>query len=78
MGIKERVIEIISDQLGLKPETIKETDSLTDDLGADSLDLIEITMFLEDDFGTEIPDEDAEKLRTVKEVIEYIERIKCP
>ena len=71
-SIEETVKKIIVDQLGVKPEDVKEDSSFVDDLGADSLDTVELVMALEEKFDTEIPDEDAEKITTVKSAIEYI------
>lgn len=73
MAIDEKVKEIISEQLGVKKEEIKEESSFIDDLGADSLDTVEVVMALEEEFGIEIPDEDAEKITKVGEAIKYIE-----
>ena len=72
MSIEEKVIEIISQKLNLSKDQIKPEASFVDDLGADSLDLVELVMAMEEAFGMEVPDEDAEKLRTVKDVIEYV------
>lgn len=71
--IDERVKDIIAEQLGVKKEEIKSESSFVDDLGADSLDTVEIVMALEEEFGIEIPDEDAEKMSTVGEAIKYID-----
>jgi acyl carrier protein len=73
MSVEEKVKEIIAEQLGVKKEEIKPESSFIDDLGADSLDTVEVVMALEEEFGTEIPDEDAEKITTVGEAIKYIE-----
>ncbi|MFA6282282.1 MAG: acyl carrier protein [Candidatus Omnitrophota bacterium] len=73
MSVEEKVKEIIAEQLGVKKEEIKPESSFIDDLGADSLDTAEVVMALEEEFGTEIPDEDAEKITTVGEAIKYIE-----
>ncbi len=73
MAVEERVKQIISEQLGVKPEEIKPESHFIEDLGADSLDTVELVMALEEEFGIEIPDEDAEKLTTVGEAIKYIE-----
>ncbi|MCK9615324.1 MAG: acyl carrier protein [Candidatus Omnitrophica bacterium] len=73
MGVEEKVKEIIAEQLGVKKEEIKGESSFIDDLGADSLDTVEVVMALEEEFGIEIPDEDAEKITTVGEAIKYIE-----
>jgi len=72
-NIEERVKKIIAEQLGVKKEEIRPESSFVDDLGADSLDTVEIVMALEEEFGIEIPDEDAEKISTVGEAIQYIE-----
>ncbi len=72
MSIEEKVIEIIAQKLNLSKDQIKPEASFVDDLGADSLDLVELVMAMEEAFGMEVPDEDAEKLRTVKDVIEYV------
>lgn len=71
--IAEKVKAIVADQLGVKAEEVKEDAKFIDDLGADSLDTVELVMALEEEFGAEIPDEDAEKLTTVSEAIKYIE-----
>ncbi len=73
MSVEEKVKEIIAEQLGVKKEEIKGESSFIDDLGADSLDTVEVVMALEEEFGIEIPDEDAEKITTVGEAIKYIE-----
>tara|TARA_B100000315_G_scaffold250468_1_gene283345 strand:- start:767 stop:1012 length:246 start_codon:yes stop_codon:yes gene_type:complete len=73
MSVDEKVKDIISEQLGVKKEEIKPESSFIDDLGADSLDTVEVVMALEEEFGIEIPDEDAEKITTVGEAAKYIE-----
>ena len=73
MAVEEKVKSIISEQLGVKPEEVTPGASFIDDLGADSLDTVELVMALEEEFGIEIPDEDAEKMTTVGEAIKYIE-----
>ncbi len=73
MSVEERVKGIISEQLGVKKEEIKPESSFIDDLGADSLDTVEVVMALEEEFGVEIPDEDAEKITLVGEAVKYIE-----
>lgn len=73
MNIEDRVNEIIAEQLGVKKEEIKPESSFIDDLGADSLDTVEVVMALEEEFNIEIPDEDAEKITTVGEATRYIE-----
>ena len=69
----ERVKDIIVKQLGVKPEEVTDDASFTDDLGADSLDLVEVVMALEEEFGAQIPDEDAEKINTVGDAVKYID-----
>ena len=73
MSIDEKVKAVIVDQLGVKAEEVVQNASFTNDLGADSLDTVELVMALEEEFGVEIPDEDAEKISTVQEAIDYIE-----
>ena len=73
MAIPEKITEIIVEQLGVKPEEVTPEASFVDDLGADSLDTVELVMALEEEFGIEVPDEDAEKLATVGDAIKYIE-----
>jgi len=72
MPIEEQVKDLIIEQLGVSQDQVVPTASFVDDLGADSLDLVELIMMLEDQFGGEIPDEDAEKLQTVQDAINYI------
>ena len=69
----EKVKAIIAEQLGVKPEQVIDTASFVDDLGADSLDTVELVMALEEEFGIEISDEDAEKITRVGEAIRHIE-----
>jgi acyl carrier protein len=73
MAVDEKVKSIIAEQLGVKQEEVTPTASFIDDLGADSLDTVELVMALEEEFGIEIPDEDAEKITTVGDAIKYIE-----
>jgi acyl carrier protein len=73
MAIEDKVKDIIAEQLGVKKEEIKPESSFVDDLGADSLDTVEVVMALEEEFGVEIPDEDAEKITTVGDAVKYIE-----
>jgi len=68
-----RVKTIIAEQLGVKPEEVTSEASFVEDLGADSLDTVELVMALEEEFGIEIPDEDAEKMTTVGDAVKYIE-----
>ena len=70
--IEERVRKIIVEQLGVKEEEAKNESSFVDDLGADSLDTVELVMALEEEFDTEIPDEEAEKITTVQSAIDYV------
>ena len=70
--IEERVKKIIVEQLGVKEEEVKFESSFVDDLGADSLDTVELVMALEEEFDTEIPDEEAEKITTVQAAVDYI------
>ena len=71
-SIEERVTKMIVEQLGVKPEDIKPEASFVEDLGADSLDNVELVMALEEEFETEIPDEEAEKINTVQAAIDYV------
>ena len=71
-NIEERVKKIIVDMLGVKPEDVVPEASFVDDLGADSLDTVELVMALEEEFGTDIPDEEAEKISTVGDAVNYI------
>ncbi len=73
-SVEERVKSIIVNQLGIKEEEANNGASFVDDLGADSLDITELVMALEEEFNIEIPDEDTEKLPTVKDVIDYIQK----
>ena len=72
-NIEERVKSIIAEQLGVKEEEVTNSASFTDDLGADSLDTVELVMAFEEEFGVEIPDEEAEKIATVQNAVDYIE-----
>jgi len=72
-AVADRVRAIIAEQLGVKLEEVTDGASFIEDLGADSLDTVELVMALEEEFGIEIPDEDAEKMRSVGEAIKYIE-----
>ena len=71
-SVEERVKKIVCEQLGVKDTEVQNTSSFVEDLGADSLDTVELVMALEEEFETEIPDEDAEKLSTVQEAIDFI------
>ena len=71
-SIEERVQKIIVEQLGVKAEDVKPEASFVEDLGADSLDTVELVMALEEEFETEIPDEEAEKISTVQAAIDYV------
>lgn len=70
--IEQRVKKIVSEQLGTDEASLKNESSFINDLGADSLDTVELVMALEEEFNTEIPDEEAEKITTVKQAIDYI------
>tara|TARA_R110000787_G_scaffold212715_1_gene322332 strand:- start:316 stop:621 length:306 start_codon:yes stop_codon:yes gene_type:complete len=70
--VQERVKKIVVEQLGVKEEEVTDEASFVDDLGADSLDTVELVMALEEEFKTEIPDEEAEKITTVQQAIDYI------
>ena len=70
--IETRVKKIVVEQLGVKDEEVTTDASFVDDLGADSLDTVELVMALEEEFETEIPDEDAEKIVTIKDAVKYI------
>jgi acyl carrier protein len=73
-SIEKKVREMIVDSLGIDPEKISNDSSFVDDLGADSLDTVELVMAFEEEFGVEIPDEDAENLSTVGDAINYLEK----
>ena len=70
--VEERVKKIVCEQLGVKDSEVQNTSSFVEDLGEDSLDTVELVMALEEEFETEIPDEEAEKLSTVQEAIDFI------
>ena len=72
-NVLERVKKVIVDQLSVDDAQVVETASFTTDLGADSLDTVELVMAFEEEFGIEIPDEEAEKIQTVKDAVDYIE-----
>lgn len=71
-SVEERVKNIICDQLAVEPEKVTPTASFIEDLGADSLDIVELVMTMEEEFDLDIPDEDAEKIKSVGDVIKYI------
>jgi acyl carrier protein len=73
MAVADKVKSIIAEQLGVKIEEVKPEASFIDDLGADSLDTVELIMALEEEFNVEIPDEDAEKMTKVSDAIAYVE-----
>jgi acyl carrier protein len=72
MSVEKKVKEIVAEQLGKDEGEITTSASFIDDLGADSLDIVELVMKMEEEFGIEIPDEEAEKIKTVNDVVEYI------
>jgi acyl carrier protein len=72
-SVEERIKDIVVEQLGVKPEQVTPEAKFIEDLGADSLDTVELVMAFEEEFGSEIPDEEAEKLQTVGDVIKYVE-----
>ncbi len=74
MSVGDKVKNIIVEQLGVEADEVTPEASFTDDLGADSLDIVELVMAFEEEFGIEIPDEEAEKISRVKEAVEYIEK----
>ena len=74
MSVSDKVKSIIAEQLGVDAEEVTPEASFTDDLGADSLDIVELVMAFEEEFGIEIPDEDAEKIGRVSEAVSYIEQ----
>jgi len=73
-GVEDKVKQIIVDQLGVDAADVTPASSFVDDLGADSLDRVELIMALEETFGREIPDEDAEKISTVQDAVDYIQK----
>lgn len=77
MSIEATVKEIIAEQLGINEEDISSDSSLSDDLGADSLDIVELVMALEEEFEIEISDEEAEKLDTVKHFVDFVQARSC-
>ncbi len=74
MGLEDRVSAIIVEQLGVTKEELAPQASFIDDLGADSLDIVELVMAMEEEFDIEIPDDDAEKIQTIQDVVSYVKR----
>jgi acyl carrier protein len=70
--VEQKVKNIIADQLGVGEEEIKQTSSFIEDLGADSLDIVELVMAMEEEFEVEIPDEEAENIKTVQDAVNYV------
>jgi len=77
MALFDDVKEVVVEQLNVNPEEVKEESKFVEDLGADSLDVVELVMALEEKFDIEIPDEDAEKIATVTDAISFIEKIQA-
>ena len=73
MELEQRISEIVMDQLGVSRDDIESESSFIDDLGADSLDIVELVMAIEEEFGLEIPDEDAERMQNISDAISYVE-----
>ena len=76
MAIEQEMIDIIVEQLSVEKDKVVPNASFVDDLGADSLDLVELIMAMEEGFDIEIPDEDAEKIATVQDAIDYVQKLK--
>ncbi|MEJ5348323.1 MAG: acyl carrier protein [Desulfosoma sp.] len=76
-AMKAKVVDIIANQLGVEKDAITPQAHVIDDLGADSLDVVELIMALEEAFDVEIPDEEAEKIRTVQDIYDYIEKLQA-
>lgn len=77
MSVEQKVKDIIVEQLGVEADEVKSEASFVEDLGADSLDTVELIMAFEEEFGIEISDEDAEKIKRVKDAVDYIEKNKA-
>ena len=75
MSTFERVKKIVVEQLSVEPDEVQMTSTFVDDLGADSLDIVELIMAFEEEFNIEIPDEKAEKIKTVEDVVKYIDEV---
>ncbi len=73
MSVEKKIFQIIAEQLGISEDEIVRDASLIDDMGADSLDIVELVMAMEEEFEMEIPDEDAEKISTVQDIIDYVQ-----
>ncbi len=78
MSIEEKVTSIIVEQLGVEKDKVKPESSFTDDLGADSMDIVELVMAFEENFSIEIPDQEEENIRTVQDAIDYIKENQNP
>ena len=76
MAINKEMVDIIVEQLSVEKDKVVSEASFVDDLGADSLDLVELIMAMEEKFDIEIPDEDAEKIVTVKDAVDYVDKLK--
>ncbi len=76
MSVEQEMIDIIVEQLSVEKDKVVPNASFVDDLGADSLDLVELIMAMEEGFDIEIPDEDAEKISTVQDAIDYVQKLK--
>ena len=74
MDIKEKVTSIIVDQLGVEKDKVKPDSAFVDDLGADSMDIVELVMAFEDNFSMQVPDQEAENIKTVQDAIDYISK----
>lgn len=74
--MEEKIIELIADKLCKKKEQITLNSRLVEDLGADSLDVVELIMAFEDEFGVSLPDEDVANMKTISDIVEYIEKVK--